>query len=159
MNGQFKKGHKPYRPTKKKRCKLCEREYLPNSFRQFYCDSCRTEKKKEWKKKYNNSEKKRISSRKYFHKEENRPKYRARWWVNHSLRTGKLKKPTGCENCQKITTKLNGHHFLGYDKENRLKIKWLCNKCHHDTHKRRFKSGSFDIVGLPPLVKLTCGGV
>lgn len=106
---------------------------MPNGFTQLYCNLCRIIKIKGYKSKYDNSEKKRVASRRYFAKEENRPKYQARWWVNEMLRKGKITKPIKCEKDEKIE-KLYAHHYLGYAKEHRLDIQWLCDRCHKQAH-------------------------
>jgi len=58
--------------------------------------------------------------------------------VQHAVKNGLLKKPKTCE-CCKEEKKLHGHHYLNYEKENRLKVFWLCHQCHFFAHflKRR----------------------
>lgn len=134
-DGRFKQGHKMFSPTKNINCDLCDKSFLPNSFVQRYCSDCRILKRKEYHRKYDNSEKKRLASRRYFAKEENRPKYQARWHVNEAVRKGKINKPDNCEYCVKIGS-VYAHHYLGYDKKNRLTIIWLCAKCHSNEHSK-----------------------
>ena len=47
------------------------------------------------------------------------------------------KKKLPCEIC-KTTKNIEAHHYLGYEKENWLKVKWLCIK-HHRAEHRSFK--------------------
>jgi ribosomal protein S27AE len=64
---------------------------------------------------------------------------RANGLVYRAVKSGKLKKPTHCENCGEAK-RLVGHHD-DYDKP--LDVRWLCLSCH-----RRFHSGT--ILRLPP---------
>lgn len=52
--------------------------------------------------------------------------------VAYAVRTGKLTRPTECEDCGK-ECKPQGHHHLGYDKP--LEVVWLCQSCHNTRHK------------------------
>lgn len=131
--GRFGKGHTAFKPIDEKVCLNCWKAYMPTGFIQQYCQPCRLIKIKGYKKKYDNSEKKRLASRRYFAKDENRPKYQARWHVNEAIRKGTMIKPKKCEKDQK-EGKVCAHHYLGYDKEHRLDIIWLCSLCHSKIH-------------------------
>ncbi len=60
----------------------------------------------------------------------------ARSLMNTAIVRGKLKRMP-CEVCGNPETE--GHHYLGYEKENALKVRWLC-KPHHDEAERIQKS-------------------
>jgi hypothetical protein len=49
------------------------------------------------------------------------------------VRRGLIAKPDHCQNCGS-TRAIHGHHHLGYAKENRLKVQWLCALCHKAAH-------------------------
>jgi hypothetical protein len=66
-------------------------------------------------------------------KQKNPDKWRAHNALNEALRLGKMTKPSHCSNCAK-KRKLNGHHFLGYDRKHWLSVIWLCIPCHHAAH-------------------------
>ena len=57
-------------------------------------------------------------------------KVMARRLVREALRSGKLVKPTHCENCDKELP-LHAHH-TDYDKP--LEVVWLCQSCHVKLH-------------------------
>lgn len=66
---------------------------------------------------------------------EGQQKDRVRMAVNHAVAAGRLIRPNVCdmsmssENCEE--TKVEAHHFLGYDWFNRFDLQWLCRK-HHE---------------------------
>lgn len=51
--------------------------------------------------------------------------------VYRAVRKGLLVKDS-CLVCGE--KKVDGHHYLGYEKENWLKVKWLCHKHHKQLH-------------------------
>ena len=51
--------------------------------------------------------------------------------VYYAVKVGKLKRKP-CEICG--ATPAEGHHYLGYDKENHLDVIWLCRKHHKRYH-------------------------
>lgn len=57
-------------------------------------------------------------------------KHKANYSLRNAVNSGKIIKPNKCEveNCNE--TKVYGHHYLGYEKENWLKVQWLCSKHH-----------------------------
>lgn len=57
----------------------------------------------------------------------------ARAAVGSAIKTGKLHRPNICSKC-KSNCAPQAHHYKGYDKENYLKIKWLCKYCHTKEH-------------------------
>lgn len=60
-------------------------------------------------------------------------KYHAHYITRNAIRDGKLIKSDYCEECGKLTTKLEAHHE---DYSKPLSIKWLCNKCHVNTRRK-----------------------
>lgn len=64
-----------------------------------------------------------------------RIKHAARVAVRSAVRRGKIVKAAACECCGDITSKLQGHHYAGYEQENRLSVRWLCFHCHPEVHR------------------------
>lgn len=60
---------------------------------------------------------------------------KARHAVRAALRRGDLAKPRKCQECGKVTKKLDGHHHNGYDEEHWLDVVWLCEECHGKTER------------------------
>ncbi len=67
----------------------------------------------------------------------NKNKLRARDAVRNEMRRGRLIKPNICSICKQNPgpmedgkSRLQAHHYFGYDKENWLKFEWLCIDCH-----------------------------
>lgn len=58
---------------------------------------------------------------------------RARQKVRALVRRGILIVPDGCEECDG-KSKLQGHHFAGYDEEHAADVIWLCQFCHTLAH-------------------------
>ena len=56
---------------------------------------------------------------------------RARMHLQYLIRSGKVVRPTACENCQK-PCKPHGHHYRGYSQPER--VLWLCSMCHAEAH-------------------------
>lgn len=52
--------------------------------------------------------------------------------VGNAVKSGKLIKSKICENCNKESSRINGHHD-NYDEP--LNVRWLCSKCHAEWHK------------------------
>lgn len=53
---------------------------------------------------------------------------KARSAVHHALKIGKIERPCECNRCSK-KCRPQGHHRC-YEKENWLKVEWLCRACH-----------------------------
>ena len=64
--------------------------------------------------------------------EKNKKKRSVYQIVNNLIRDGKISKPSSCESCGKIKSRIEGHHD-DYDKP--LEIRWLCSSCHRKWHK------------------------
>jgi rubrerythrin len=71
------------------------------------------------------------SSRRWY--ERNRMKKRAEGMVFRALKSGKLSRPSCCEQCGDDGHKIEAHHE-NYSKP--LDVKWLCTKCHGATRKK-----------------------
>lgn len=148
-------------------CKLCKKEYKPSGNRQFFCQNCRIIKRKEWNKKYDNSERARKKQSKRDreplalarykryrntekYKEKARLRYKnmpnnkkkARYYLRNAIRDKRIKKLDYCEQCNikdwgVKRSMIEAHHYLGYEKNNRLKVRWLCTNCHKLAEKVR----------------------
>lgn len=62
-------------------------------------------------------------------------KISARKAVNKAKRRGKITPSPACESCGSVAS-LEGHHWNGYDRANRLNVRWLCVPCHKQEHER-----------------------
>lgn len=49
--------------------------------------------------------------------------------VNRAVKQGKLVRPDACYNCGSARN-IEAHHHLGYAREHRLDVVWLCKSCH-----------------------------
>jgi hypothetical protein len=59
---------------------------------------------------------------------------RAMYKLQYAVKIGKIKKPTTCSVCNKVSSKINGHHE-NYNKP--FEVIWLCNGCHQKLHNKR----------------------
>jgi hypothetical protein len=64
----------------------------------------------------------------------------ARSRLRYAVKTGKISKPEICEQRDCLNSKIEGHHYLGYDKEHWFDVMWLCRKHHLDAHKFTYES-------------------
>lgn len=71
------------------------------------------------------------ASRRYWAK--NRDKRLAHQALNNAVKSGRINRPNICSMCNKVG-KIQGHHHLGYSKENRFNVIWLCRSCHEWAH-------------------------
>lgn len=60
--------------------------------------------------------------------------FKAHVAVCRALKSGKLVKPSICPSCHVWERKVEGHHYLGYEREHWLTVQWLCRSCHSLTH-------------------------
>lgn len=93
-------------------------------------------RRKELRQRPEQKEKDRLYAIEYRKRPEVRLKNKARESVKFALINGILKRPSNCECCGNIDTPLKdgrsglrADHFLGYEKENHLKVKFICTKC------------------------------
>lgn len=56
----------------------------------------------------------------------------ARTAVSNALKAGRLVRPTTCSRCG--GPRPQAHHHMGYAREHRLAVEWLCPKCHAAAH-------------------------
>lgn len=61
----------------------------------------------------------------------NREKVSAHWAVDQALKSGRLRKPSNCEECGTETADLHAHHE---DHTKPLSVDWLCPPCHRARH-------------------------
>ena len=60
-------------------------------------------------------------------------KRHARDVLRYAVSSGRVKKPSTCQDCNSSTL-LEGHHPRGY--EDPLDVEWLCKRCHGKRHKK-----------------------
>lgn len=129
-------------------CKECKNK----AYREGYGDRySKSDKGKEVRKKYQQSQARRISESKYRrsekgrlkcynsykkYKESNPDKVKAHKILNHKIESGLISKPSKCSYCCKENKLINGHH---YDYSKPLDVVWLCPKCHKDVHLNKIK--------------------
>lgn len=71
--------------------------------------------------------------RKYRENPENRLKGQIRNRVNYALKMGRIvRQPCFCGD-----TKVEAHHYAGYDLAHALDVAWLCKRHHEVIHKHR----------------------
>ena len=63
----------------------------------------------------------------------------ARQSLGMAIRTGRIIKPDTCMVNKDCFGRIEGHHYLGYEKENYLKVLWLCSKHHEEADKGTLK--------------------
>lgn len=54
--------------------------------------------------------------------------------VRRAIDTGTIQKPTNCLDCLKAK-RLQAHHYISYEKENWLRVVFLCSACHGVRHR------------------------
>ena len=129
------------------RCKKCHNEAVKRysqtdkgkeSNRKGHCKYRQTEVGKETERKssqaYSRTEKGREVSRKADRKryQFSPEKLKARIAVNHTIRDGKITRPSICEYCFEKGL-IDGHHE---DYSKPLDVDWLCKKCHKELHRK-----------------------
>ena len=130
------------------KCKI-EKPVSEYSKNRAICTSCRVAYNKVWRaknpKKFADAKKRYYESSKgkataiRNHKTyvlKNREKYLAHKaiWKAKNRKKNPLVVPLNCENCKIFSTKLQAHHFAGYEGENRYKVVFLCKSCHLQQH-------------------------
>ena len=63
----------------------------------------------------------------------NRDKLKAQQAVGRAVASGRLVRPSSCDQCCEVKP-VQAHHHMGYDKERWLDVKWLCGDCHYEIH-------------------------
>jgi hypothetical protein len=53
--------------------------------------------------------------------------------VGRAIAKGTLTRPDVCQQCFG-SGPIEAHHYLGYAKEHRLDVAWLCDPCHKEVH-------------------------
>lgn len=89
-------------------------------------------KKLEWGRKYREIHPQKRTSRKSYARD--RKKVLAKKAVWNAVKNGRLTRPKHCDCCSKPCHP-EAHHYLGYEIEHRLCVKWLCHKCHMARHR------------------------
>ncbi len=117
-----------YDRTNKTLC--CRCKSAPRCEDHGYCRDCRRKSVREWLTRKGGSWAWANTT------PERREKHLARVAVHTAVTRGNLKRMV-CGVCG--DPKTEAHHFMGYSKENRLKVHWLC-KIHHDEAERIEKS-------------------
>lgn len=118
-----------YYKNKEKKLKQAKEYYYKN-----------WERKQEYRKRWiaENLEKVKIYQKKYNKKwsEKNKEKLSATYAIKWAIKSRKIIKPTICEHCKNEfqEKEINGHHYLGYKKKNKLNVIWLCGVCHRKEH-------------------------
>lgn len=116
----------------RKRCPKCFKIYENNRKKEY--EHHNPEARAKSYKKYRDTEQYRQYSRtRYYSLPKN--KRMARYSVTNAIRDKKLTRPNYCDECGikdwgKGRSMIEAHHYLGYDKENWLRVKWLCSNCH-----------------------------
>ena len=109
------------------------RRYTKDGYIQYYrCRACANAKFKDYYAK--NKEKVKNIIKKSATK--NRERVNARAIVNNAIYRGYLNKPSVCENCNKSSSRIEGHH-TDYSKP--LEVQWLCSGCHADADRMSAK--------------------
>jgi hypothetical protein len=111
--GAFPKGHIPWIKGRK----------MPWEFKRKYLNGIPIEVLREWRRKAQIN-----------YKKKNRHKIKAREFLNKGIRDGIVQR-LPCQICG--NPKSESHHYLGYNKEHWLDIKWYCHKCHGQIHKNQ----------------------
>jgi hypothetical protein len=60
----------------------------------------------------------------------------AHWTVDNAVRSGRLVRPETCSRCG-AGGRIEAHHYLGYEPEHRLDVRWLCTACHGAAHREQ----------------------
>lgn len=76
-----------------------------------------------------------VASRKQRYRDLHRERKRASDCVRHALDSGRISRPDSCEMCG-VAGDVVAHHD-SYAVEDRLRVVWLCRRCHSYTHRMR----------------------
>src|SRR5680860_954228 len=142
-----------------KKCSKCKQELSSDCFRnnksakdglQHWCRECMNAYYRSYFKKDKNYNKKAARMNEYY--ERNKTQYRENWrrwyqdnkhrpevWnkiraaqaIAQAVYRGKMQKGS-CEVCGK--KEAQAHHYLGYEREHWMSVKWLCHRHHREVH-------------------------
>ena len=126
---------KEYQNNWKKEQRTANSEYA-QSVRLAKNSDASKKRRKELRQRNESKEKEMLYQREYRERPEVKAKNKARHAVKAALINGILKRPIGCELCNTKDkplkdgrTGLRADHYLGYEKQNHLKVKFICVKC------------------------------
>jgi hypothetical protein len=125
---------------KKDRENKREQRRLNTPYAQRVRESKRSEsakaRRKELRQRPEQKEKERLYAIEYRKRPHVKAKNNARYAVNQAIAKGKIKRPENCENCgaednplRDGRSGLRADHYLGYEKENHLKVRFICVSC------------------------------
>lgn len=66
--------------------------------------------------------------------------------VNRAVASGRLAKPSGCEQCGDDLANIHAHHD---DYAKQLDVRWLCPSCHQQWHAKHGEAENADLDPLP----------
>lgn len=100
---------------------------------QVYCKVCakkykQTEAVKAVQAKYKQTEAGKAAQRRGHAKHPSERKARTK--VNHAITAGRLVRPEKCSVVDCESTRVEAHHYLGYEEEHWLDVEWFCKKHH-----------------------------
>jgi len=120
-------------PEQKERKKERDRNWQ----RKFYIENRKAilEKKrgrkqsKEYAREYWLKNRERLLKKKKEHRHNHLEQYQAQDAVKSAVASGKLKRPDRCGKCGR-KSRIEAHHYKGYDRKYWLNVRWLCRSCH-----------------------------
>lgn len=125
-----------------KKCTKCKQEKSIDEFgisikgiehSSYFCKTCNAKIQREYYRKHPD---RRIQSTRKWEKN-NKLKKSAHWAIDYAVQTKKIIKPTTCQVCHHNSSIIEAHHYMGYEKENRLNVLWVCRGCHKKIEKDR----------------------
>jgi predicted DNA-binding protein YlxM (UPF0122 family) len=103
----------------------------------------------------------RYGEENHFHRGGQTASDRAQNLIEEAIKIGAIKKPAVCQECgspgqqfKNGRSPIQGHH-LDYNKP--LEVMWLCQKCHHQWHKKN-RATPLEVNRELAPVKVLCGG-
>lgn len=147
-------------PLKKSKCRLCKRNFSYYGGRPDakFCNMDCFKKYKFLHRMFHSPQEKRDYARKRMRKYyktkkgkaiikkimkisnlKNKDKLMARSLLNRAVKSCRIIRPKKCTKCGQSKLRITGHH-PDYTKP--LKVKWLCDYCHHQLHKKMKENGT-----------------